>query len=104
MDNINEISKRAANFGGGTSCIPSSSSSSSTNSDEGNSSSISPPCNLPPLHPHAKRLPGNESSLPTPRNTPWRSFSWSDLQSVGAEAQDISGLTICGGNKGNKLR
>ncbi|XP_020228942.1 uncharacterized protein LOC109809925 [Cajanus cajan] len=90
-DNIGGISKRPANIGRGASCLNLSS------SEEGNSSStsISPPCPLPPLHPRA-----NRSSLPQPsaaRNSPWRSYSWTDLHSV-AEAHDISGLAICSGN------
>ncbi|TKY54417.1 hypothetical protein E2542_SST18824 [Spatholobus suberectus] len=91
-DNIGGISKRPANIGRGASCLT------SGGSEEGNSNSstsISPPFPLPPLHPRA-----NRSSLPQPsatRNSPWRSYSWSDLHSV-AEAHDISGLAICSGN------
>ncbi|KAI4335210.1 hypothetical protein L6164_013879 [Bauhinia variegata] len=98
------ISKRPANFGGGITDLQLSCSSSSNSSEEGNSVSASPPCSLPPLHPNAKRLPRNGSppSHP-PGNTPWRSFSLSDLQSVAAEADNISVLTLCSGNKGNKL-
>ncbi|KAG4959223.1 hypothetical protein AAZX31_13G093400 [Glycine max] len=92
--NIGGISKRPTNIGrGGTSCLTLSC------SEEGSSStSISPPCPLPPLHPRVI----NRSSLPQPssstaRNPPWRSYSWTDLHSV-AEAHDISGLAICSGN------
>ncbi|KAL2338790.1 hypothetical protein Fmac_013236 [Flemingia macrophylla] len=89
-DNIGGLSKRPANIGRETSCLNLSS------SEEGNTStSISPPCSLPPLHPRA-----NRSSLPQPsttRNSPWRSYSWTDMHSV-AEAHDISGLAICSGN------
>ncbi|KAK7363305.1 hypothetical protein VNO77_05441 [Canavalia gladiata] len=108
-DNIGGISKRQANIGRGTSCLTLSSLSSS---EEGrNSTSISPPCPLPPLHPHANRSsnrPSANASMPQPsnsnaRNSSWRSYSWSDLQSVAAEAHDISGLAICSGNKGNKV-
>lgn len=90
-DNIGGILKRPTNIGRGASCLILSC------SEEGNSSaSISPPCPLPPLHPHA----ANRSSLPQPSTTrkpPYRSYSWTDLHSV-AEAHDISGLAICSGN------
>ncbi|KAG4942420.1 hypothetical protein JHK85_047066 [Glycine max] len=90
--NIGGISKRPSNIGGGASCLT------LNCSEEGSSStSISPPCPLPPLHPRAI----NRSSLPQPsstgRNPPWRSYSWTDLHSV-AEAHDISGLAICSGS------
>ncbi|RDX64131.1 hypothetical protein CR513_57345 [Mucuna pruriens] len=96
-DNIGGISKRGSNsnsnIGRGTSCLTLS------NSEEGNSStSISPPCPLPPLHPRPNN--NNRSSLPQPsttRNSPWRSYSWTDLHSV-AEPHDISALAICSGN------
>jgi len=90
--NIGGISKRASNMGRGTSCL------NLHSSEEGSSSSsISPPCPLPPLHPRAN----NRSSLPqassATRSSPWRSYSWSDLNAI-AEAHDISGLAICSGN------
>ncbi|XP_061361598.1 protein OXIDATIVE STRESS 3 LIKE 1-like [Gastrolobium bilobum] len=96
-DNIGGISKRPANIGRGTSCLTLSSS----GCEEGqNSESISPPCPLPPLHPRANRSSANASPpRPPTLNSPWRSYSWSDLQSVAAEAHDISGLAICSGNK-----
>ncbi|XP_014505894.2 uncharacterized protein LOC106765703, partial [Vigna radiata var. radiata] len=90
--NIGGISKRPSNIGRGTSLL------NLHSSEEGSSSSsISPPCALPPLHPRAN----NRSSLPQPssatRSVPWRSYSWSDLNAI-AEAHDISGLAICSGN------
>ncbi|XP_027332275.1 uncharacterized protein LOC113847389 [Abrus precatorius] len=103
-DNVGGISKRPANISRGASCLVLSSSGSS---EEGrNSTSISPPCPLPPLHPHPTRSSNRSSanaSLPQPSTTPWRSYSWSDLQSVAGEAHDLSGLAICSGNKGNKV-
>ncbi|KAI9123094.1 hypothetical protein K1719_005983 [Acacia pycnantha] len=101
--NLGGIPKRSANLGRGTSCVALSSSSSSNNSEEGTSSSISPPSCLPPLHPQAKRLPENASRPCPAKTSPWRSYSWSDLQSVASEANDLSGLAICGGDKGNKI-
>lgn len=101
--NIGGISKRPASIGrGGASCL----NLSSSNEEGKSSTSISPPCPLPPLHPHANsnRSSTANASLPRDpaRNPPWRSYSWSDLQSV-AESHDISGLAICSGNKGNKV-
>ncbi|KAK7388264.1 hypothetical protein VNO78_23075 [Psophocarpus tetragonolobus] len=94
-DNIGGISKRHSNIGRGPSCLTLSS------SEEGNSStSISPPCPLPPLHPRANNrssLPQAQPSSSTTRNSPWRSYSWTDLHSV-AEPHDISGFAICTGN------
>ncbi|CAL9027562.1 unnamed protein product [Prunus brigantina] len=65
------------------------------------SSSISPPPTSclpplhPPLHPDSKRSPGNGSSPPPlRRNSPWRSFSLSDLQCVAAATPNITGLEI----------
>ncbi|XP_028751450.1 suppressor protein SRP40 [Neltuma alba] len=104
--NLGGMPKRSANLGRGASCIALSSSSSSSNSEEGTSSSISPPSCLPPLHPKAKKLPENPSKPcpPKPSKTsPWRSYSWSDLQSVASEAHDLSGLAICSGDKDNKI-
>jgi len=90
--NIGGISKRPSNIGRRTSCLNLDSSGEGTSS-----SSISPPFPLPPLHPRAN----NRSSLPQPssatRSSPWRSYSWSDLNAI-AEAHDISGLAICSGN------
>lgn len=104
-DYVGGISKRLTNTGRGTSCLTLSSLSSSGDSKEGESStSISPPCPLPPPHPHPKKSSANASApCPPTRNSPWRSYSWSDLQSVAADAQNISGLAICSGNKGNKV-
>ncbi|XP_054807321.1 protein OXIDATIVE STRESS 3 LIKE 1-like [Prosopis cineraria] len=102
--NVGEISKRSVNLGRGTSTVALSSSSSSSNSEEGTSTSISPPSCLPPLHPQAKKLPANVSRPCPPKTSPWRSYSWSDLQSVASEAHDLSGLAICSGDKGNKIR
>ncbi|GAU33194.1 hypothetical protein TSUD_206530 [Trifolium subterraneum] len=97
-------SKRASNLGRRTSCLNLNYNADS--GDEGKSSistSISPPCPLPPLHRQPNRLSAT-ASLPRPaaQNTPLRSYSWSDLNSV-AEGHDITGLAICSGNKGNKV-
>nr|AGV54854.1 hypothetical protein [Phaseolus vulgaris] len=75
--NIGGISKRPSNIGRRTSCLNLDSSGEGTSS-----SSISPPFPLPPLHPRAN----NRSSLPQPssatRSSPWRSYSWSDLNAI----------------------
>jgi hypothetical protein len=97
-------SKRTSNLGRRTSCLNLNYSADS--GDEGKSSistSISPPCPLPPLHRQPNRLSA-AASLPRPpaQNTPLRSYSWSDLNSV-AEGHDITGLAICSGNKGNRV-
>ncbi|OIW19354.1 hypothetical protein TanjilG_03488, partial [Lupinus angustifolius] len=101
-DNVGEISKRP---GRGASCLTLSSLGSNGDGEDGKiSTSISPPCPLPPTHPHAKRSSANASApCPPTRNSPWRSYSWSDLQSVAANAHDIPGLAICSGSKGNKV-
>lgn len=45
---------------------------------------------LPPLHPQGKKSPSNGSLPPPPqRNSPWRSFSLSDLQCVAAASPNI---------------
>ncbi|OIW18753.1 hypothetical protein TanjilG_13505 [Lupinus angustifolius] len=99
-DNVGGISKRP---GPGGSCLTLSSLGNIGDSEEGKiSTSISPPCPLPP-HPHARRSSANASAPCPTRNPPWRTYSWSDLQSVAADAHDISGLAICSGNKGNKV-
>lgn len=104
------------NIGGGTSKRPAScnrsasvlcetlrSSATNVNLDDSSSISTSPSCNLPPLHPHGKRSPTIGSSSP-PRQSPRRSFSLSDLQSVAASsAPNINGLIISGGDKNNEL-
>lgn len=90
------ISKRTV-FSGG------SNSSESNNSED--SSSIVSSHHLPPLHPYGKRLPVNEltslnesSSPPPRRNSPWRSFSLSDLQCAAAASPTTTGLAINGGD------
>lgn len=92
-DNVGGITKQTSNIGRGASCLTLCSS-----EEEGKSSTSI--CPLPPRHPQASA----NASLPQPpqRNSPWRSYSWSDLHSV-AEAHDISGLAICSGNKDNKV-
>lgn len=52
------------------------------------SNSISPSSshNLPPLHPQGKKSTSKGPSLPASRrNSPWRSFSLSDLQCIAAD-------------------
>lgn len=45
---------------------------------------------LPPLHPQGKKYPSDGSLPPPPRrNSPWRSFSLSDLQCVAAASPNI---------------
>ncbi|KAL1335585.1 hypothetical protein HN51_064429 [Arachis hypogaea] len=99
-DNFGGMLKRKSNIRRGPSCLTLSS------SEEGNSSastSISPPFPLPPLHPQAKKSSANAPQpCPPVRNSPWRSYSWSDLQSA-AETHDLPSLAICSGNKGNKV-
>ncbi|MED6192978.1 hypothetical protein PIB30_014966 [Stylosanthes scabra] len=99
-DNFGGMLKRKSNIRRGPSCLTLSS------SEEGNSStstSISPPCPLPPLHPLAKKSSAKApQACPPVRNSPWRSYSWSDLQSA-AESHDMPSLAICSGNKGNKV-
>ncbi|KAJ7979244.1 Myotubularin-related 2 [Quillaja saponaria] len=99
------ISKRSANFSRGTfSCrVTSTSSSGHTSSEEGNSVSSSPSSGLPPLHPHGRMLPAEESVSSPRQNSTWRSFSLSDLRSVAAEDLNISGQAIFGRNTGRKL-
>ncbi|XP_062091150.1 protein OXIDATIVE STRESS 3 LIKE 1-like [Humulus lupulus] len=69
------------------------------NNEDLNSISTSPSCSRPPLHPHVKRSPTNGSSSPPQRQSPWRSFSLSDLQSVAAAAStaNLRGLAISSG-------
>ncbi|KAJ7955984.1 Damaged dna-binding 2, putative isoform 1 [Quillaja saponaria] len=79
------ISKRPANFSQDRFSygVTLSSSGSLTNSEEGNSLSTSPSSGLPPLHPYGGMLPANGLfSFSPPQISPWRSFSFSDLQSV----------------------
>lgn len=100
------ISKRPANSS--RSMVPigvtMASSGSNNNSEDSNSVSTSPPCCLPPLHPHSKKSPSSSSSPPPPRrNSPWRSFSLSDLQCVAAATPSITGFAICGEDEDNKL-
>ncbi|KAK1550368.1 hypothetical protein Q3G72_018049 [Acer saccharum] len=77
----------------------------SSNSEDSNSIALSFSHHLPPLHPHGKKSPGNESSLfnessspPPRRNSPWRSFSLSDLQCVAAASPKRTGLAIHDGD------
>lgn len=100
------ISKRPAN----TSRSPfpmgvtTTSSGSNNKSEDSNSVSTSASFCLPPLPPHGKKIPCSSSPPPPPRlNSPWRSFSLSDLQCVAAATPNITGLTICSGDKNNKL-
>ncbi|XP_062149103.1 protein OXIDATIVE STRESS 3 LIKE 1-like [Alnus glutinosa] len=100
------ISKRPAN----TSRSPfpmgvtTTSSGSNNKSEDSNSVSTSASFCLPPLPPHGKKTPCSSSPPPPPRrNSPWRSFSLSDLQCVAAATPNITGLTICSGDKNNKL-
>ncbi|KAK2645231.1 hypothetical protein Ddye_020426 [Dipteronia dyeriana] len=71
----------------------------SNSSEDSNSIALSSSHHLPPLHPHSKKSPGNESSSPPPRrNSPWRSFSLSDLQCVAAASPKTTGLAIHDGD------
>lgn len=79
-----------------------SSSGCNNNHDDSNLFSTSPSSCLPPLHPHIKRSPGNGSSSPPQRQSPWRSFSLSDLQFVAASTPNITGLAIYSGDEDNK--
>ncbi|XP_060675095.1 protein OXIDATIVE STRESS 3 LIKE 1 isoform X3 [Ziziphus jujuba] len=79
-----------------------SSSGCNNNHDDSNLFSTSPSSCLPPLHPHIKRSPGNGSSSPPQRQSPWRSFSLSDLQCVAASTPNITGLAIYSGDEDNK--
>ena len=94
-------SKRQANFNRSAYLL-----SETTNSshDESSSVSTSPPySSLPPLHPHGKRLPLVGSSSPPQRQSPWRSFSLSDLQSVCEPTPNITGLAISGEDKKTEI-
>ncbi|KAG2717958.1 hypothetical protein I3760_03G198600 [Carya illinoinensis] len=76
---------------------------SNVKSEDSNTFSTSPSFCLPPLHPHGKKSPCSSSSPPSPRrNSPWRSFSLSDLQCVAEATPNITDLAICG-DKDNKL-
>lgn len=101
------ISKRPANSNRSSYLVGETLSSSvcSSNCDDSSSSiSSSPSYCLPPLHPHGKRSPENRSSSPPQRQSPWRSFSLSDLQSVAAAASspNITGLAISSGDEDNR--
>ncbi|KAK7857303.1 hypothetical protein CFP56_018527 [Quercus suber] len=100
------ISKRPANSSRSTIPIGVTMTSSVSNnrSEDSNSVSTSPSFCLPPLHPHGKTPPSSSSSPPPPwRNSPWRSFSLSDLQCVAAATPNISSLAICSRDEENKL-
>ncbi|KAJ0090274.1 hypothetical protein Patl1_13588 [Pistacia atlantica] len=86
------MSKKSANFGRSTLVLEVSINSSESITDENsNSISSSHSHHLPPLHPQVKRLPGNgSSSSPPRRNSPWRSFSLSDLQSVADSSPNVT--------------
>lgn len=65
--------------------------------------SLSYSCYLPPLHPQVKRLLGNKSSSSPPwLNSPGRSFSLSDLQSVAGSSPNIIDLEVHGGDMDGK--
>lgn len=92
------------NNGGGISKRPANSSRSTTAVEDSNSVSTSPSLCLPPLHPHGKTPPSSSSSPSPPRrNSPWRSFSLSDLQCVAAATPNISSLAICSRDEEDKL-
>ena len=100
------ISKRPTNSSRSTIPIGVTMTSSVSNnrSEDSNSVSTSPSFCLPPLHPHGKTPPSSSSSPPPPRrNSPWRSFSLSDLQFVAAATPNISSLAICSRDEENKL-
>lgn len=85
-NNFGGIPKRLANCNKNSYVFGEASSSSGCSNNHGDSSSsisTSPSCCLPPLHPHSKSSAGNESSPPQ-QQTPWRSFSLSDLQCITA--------------------
>lgn len=69
-------------------------------SDGTSSASTSPSgrC-LPPLHPYPKKSPPPPVLPPPQRQSPWRSFSLSDLQSVCASTSNLNGLAIATGAK-----
>ncbi|KAL5572345.1 hypothetical protein UlMin_021942 [Ulmus minor] len=80
--NALETSKKPTNFNRSSFLLGEASSSS------GDSNFSSPPSSLPPLHPQGRRSSIMEpSSPPSPRQSPWRSFSLSDLQSVAGSTQ-----------------
>ncbi|GMN52995.1 hypothetical protein TIFTF001_022139 [Ficus carica] len=98
-------SKRPANCNRSTlvPCETMSSSAFNINHDDSSSNSTPPSCSLPPLHPHGKRSPPIGSSSPPQRQSPWRSFSLSDLQSVAASSTpNIHGLAISTRGKNNE--
>ncbi|XP_075672632.1 uncharacterized protein LOC142642163 [Castanea sativa] len=100
------ISKRPANSSRSTTPIGVTMTSSVSNntSEDSNSVSTSPSFCLPPLHPHGKTPPSSSSSPPPlRRNSPWRSFSLSDLQCVAAATPNISSLAISSRDEENKL-
>uniref|UniRef100_A0A5B7CBS5 Uncharacterized protein n=2 Tax=Davidia involucrata TaxID=16924 RepID=A0A5B7CBS5_DAVIN len=105
--NSGGISKRPANSSRSTLALPvtMSSSESNNNSENSNSNSSSPTRCRPPLYPHGRRSPNNESlSSPPQRNfSPWRSFSLSDLQCAAAATPSITGLVVGNGDKEDKL-
>ncbi|KAI8553339.1 hypothetical protein RHMOL_Rhmol05G0007700 [Rhododendron molle] len=55
----------------------------------------------PPLPPHGRRSPCNESLTTSPQRnlSPWRSFSLSDLQCAAATTPCITGIEIISGDK-----
>ncbi|GMY36447.1 protein OXIDATIVE STRESS 3 LIKE 2-like [Fagus crenata] len=100
------ISKRPTNSNRSTIPIGVTMTSSGSNirSEDSNTVSTSPSFCLPPLHPHAKKSPTSSSSPPPARrNSPWRSFSLSDLQCVTAVTPNITGLAICSRDDENKI-
>ncbi|XP_059633237.1 protein OXIDATIVE STRESS 3 LIKE 1-like [Cornus florida] len=102
------MSKRAANSNRSTSNLANMGSFECNNkSEHSNSNSSSPTLSLPPLYPHGRRPPNNESpSSPPPRNfSSWRSFSLSDLQCAAAAAASpsITGLVVSKGDKESEL-
>lgn len=88
------MSKKSANFGRSMLVLEVSINSLESITDEySNSITSSSSHHLPPLHPQVKRLLGDKSSSSPPRqNSPWRSFSLSDLQKVAGSSPNITGL------------
>lgn len=74
---------------------------SKNNSENSKLSSPPPILCRPPLHPHGRISPCNESLTTSPQRnlSPWRSFSLSDLQCAAATTPCITGIEIISGDK-----
>ncbi|PSS02025.1 Histone like [Actinidia chinensis var. chinensis] len=100
--NSGSLSKRPANSRSTLALVAILSSCESNTNSENHNSNLSPPtlCR-PPLYPHGRRSPNNQSLSSASQRTlsSWRSFSLSDLQCATATAPSVTGLVITNENK-----